>query len=107
MQTVQQKILQVEPAYLSVLLVRYTNDGCVDNIHGAEKTRLEDVWRDLVHPKMDHVLDFLDEVDHSLGIVVAYVPSPEEALLVEILLGVTNMKYPESRVQQNKVTILK
>ena len=74
--------------YLSVLLVRYANDGGVDNIDGAEETRLEDVGRDLVHPKMDHVLYFLDEVDHSLGIVVADVPGQKEPLLVEMLYEV-------------------
>ena len=68
--------------------MRYANDGGVDNIDGAEETRLEDVGRDLVHPKMDHVLYFLDEVDHSLGIVVADVPGQKEPLLVEMLYEV-------------------
>ena len=36
---------------------------------------------------MDHVLNFFDEVDYSLGIVVADVPSAEEALFIEMLEG--------------------
>ena len=65
--------------------MRYANDCGIDDVHGTEQTRLEDVWRDLVHPKMDHVLNFFDEVDYSLGIVVADVPSAEEALFIEML----------------------
>ena len=36
---------------------------------------------------MDHVLNFFDEVDNSLGIVVADVPSAEESLFIEMLEG--------------------
>ena len=36
---------------------------------------------------MDHVLNFFDEVDHSLGVVIADVPSTKEALFVEMLEG--------------------
>ena len=40
---------------------------------------------------MDHVLNFFDEVDYSLGIVVADVPSAEEALFIEMLEGALNI----------------
>ena len=75
-----------QSVYLAVLLVRDAHDGGVDDVVGAEETRLQDVGRHFVHPEVDHVLDLLDEVDDALGVVVADVAGPEVALLVEVLL---------------------
>ena len=40
---------------------------------------------------MDHVLNFFDVVDYSLGIVVADIPGAEEALFIEMLEGALNI----------------